>query len=275
MHRSLIVFVITALLISSCGCSALSRSQHVPPAGTNSGASGELTVFAASSLQDALNEVKQKFEQKYPSVVVRYNYGGSPQLRIQLENGAAADLFASANMVEMEKAQAQKLVQGSPAVFTKNKLVVVLPRQNPGKINSLNDLATPGVKLVTTTPDVPVGAYTRSVLKKMSSDPQYSPGFSERVLANVVSEETNVRQVLAKVLLGEADAGVVYQSDITAKNSAELLTLEIPDRFNEIAVYPIAVTAAARNKAAADLYIEYLLGSDGQQILRSHSFAGK
>jgi molybdate transport system substrate-binding protein len=133
-------------------------------------------------------------------------------------------------------------------------------------------MANPGVKVVIANPDVPVGNYTRQLLTKASQDPEFGADYESDVLGNVVSEEANVRQVAAKVQLGEADAGVVYSSDVTAELAEDVTMIDIPDEFNQIAAYPIALTAEAANPEAAQAFIDFVLSDEGQEILVAHGF---
>jgi molybdate transport system substrate-binding protein len=241
-------------------------------AATTASASGEIIVFAAASLTDPFNEIKGEMEKANPGLKITFNFGGSNTLRAQLEQGAKADVFASANQTEMDKAFEAKLVDNKGETFVKNRLVVVLPRTNPGKIEKLLDLARPGLKFVTAQKDVPVGTYTIQALEKMSKDPAYGSEFQTKVEANIVSREANVKQVVSKVQLGEADAGIVYLSDISAKIAPEVLTLDIPDQFNTLATYPIALLKAAPNVAAAKIFLDFVLSAKGQEILKKNNF---
>jgi molybdate transport system substrate-binding protein len=201
--------------------------------------------------------------------VVAFNFGGSQNLRTQLEQGAVADVFAPASRKEMDAALAAGLVaSGAAQVFLTNQLVVILPKDNPAGIETLGDLARPGLKLTLAAEDVPVGGYSREALEKLET--QYGAEFKDRVLANVVSHEDNVKQIVAKVRLGEADAGIVYGSDAVA--APELKTLAIPDEFNVTADYPLAVLAQAPHPDLARAFVDYVLSSDGQAILKKWGF---
>jgi len=235
-------------------------------------ANGELVVFAAASLTDPFNEIKADLEKANPNLKLIYNFGGSNTLRAQLEQGAKADVFASANQTEMDNVLKGNLVADKGATFVRNRLVVILPKNNPGKVQNLPDLAKAGLKFVTAQKDVPVGGYTLQALDKMSKDPAFGNDFAGKVQANFVSQESNVKQVVSKVQLGEADAGIVYSSDVSAKISPDLLTLEIPDQFNTLATYPIAALKDASNAAAAKVFIAYVLGEKGQAILKKNNF---
>ncbi|NDF37408.1 MAG: molybdate ABC transporter substrate-binding protein, partial [Proteobacteria bacterium] len=143
---------------------------------------------------------------------------------------------------------------------------------NPGKVTTLADLAKPGVKFVTTPPDVPIGAYARASLKKLASDPSNGNGYEAKVLANIVSEEANVRQVVVKVQLGEADAGICYATDVTAVPAGEVTTIDIPDSANVVAEYTIAILKSAKAPAAARRLISFINSPSGQSILVAAKF---
>jgi molybdate transport system substrate-binding protein len=229
-------------------------------------------VFAAASLTDSFNEIAKAFEAKYPGVEVTFSFGGSPTLRTQLEQGARADVFASADQNQMNLALQNGAVASAGQVFVRNSLVVITPKDNPGKISALSDLKKSGLKLVLAAPEVPVGAYARQALTSMDKDAAYGAGFSEAVLKNVVSLESNVKQVVAKVELGEADAGIVYGTDVTPSVAPKLATIAIPTQFNVIAEYPIALTKSPGNAAAAQAFIDFVLSSAGQTVLKKYNF---
>ena len=172
----------------------------------------------------------------------------------------------------MAGAEKDGTITGQPQIFARNVLVVVVPAKNPAGIQTLQDLAKPNLKLVLTNKEVPVGNYARQALEKMSQDPAFGPDFSKRVLANLVSEETNVRQVAAKVQLGEADAGIVYSTDVTPALRDAVRVIQIPPELNVIAKYPIAVVKGAQNEAGARAFIAYVLSPAGQTILVRHGF---
>jgi molybdate transport system substrate-binding protein len=170
----------------------------------------------------------------------------------------------------MEALIADSLIaQDAPQQFLSNQLVVILPANNPAGLEKLEDLAKPGIKLVLAAEEVPVGKYARQVLDSMNT--QFGSGFKDKVLANVVSNEDNVRQVVAKVQLGEADAGIVYTSDAVA--ALALKTIEIPAALNVIAKYPIAPLVKSENAGLANAFIAYVLSGDGQAVLQKWGFA--
>jgi len=231
-----------------------------------------LTVFAASSLTDAFKEIKTAFEQANPGVTVTFSFGGSNTLATQLSQGAPADIFASANNTQMSVAITAKRIAGKPRTFAKNRLVLIVPVDNPAKIATLKDLANPGIKLVLAAKGVPVRDYTNTMLSKLVNNPAYGADYQTAFLKNVVSEETDVRQVSAKVSLGEADAGFVYRSDVTPDISSKVTIIQIPDSVNTLATYPIAVTNDSANPDIAQEFISYVLSDAGQATLVKWDF---
>ena len=227
-----------------------------------------LHVFAAASLMDAFQDLGHRLEARQPDLRVRFNFAGSQQLAIQLEQGAPADVFASADERWMSYVAARGLLQDSSRIFARNPLVVIIPRANPARIQRLQDLAKPGVKLVLGADAVPVGRYTRSALQALAHDPAFVDDFATRVLRNVVSEEENVKSVVGKVQLGEADAGFVYRSDVTPSVSRFLDVLTLPEGAQIVASYPIAAVGASADSASARAFIELVLSNEGQQVLR-------
>jgi len=227
-------------------------------------------VFAAASLTEAFREVAALYEQQHAGDTVELNFAGSQVLRTQIEQGAAADVFASSDLVHADALVAAGLL-GPHRVFARNRLVVVVPAVSP-KVSRLQDVARPGVKVLVAGPTVPVGRYTAQVLAKLGSAGLYGDDFQGRVQANVVSQETNVRAVLAKVALGEADAGVVYVTD-AATAVQKVRTIDIPERYNIVAEYPIGRVTKSDAAAQAKAFVDLVLGPDGQAILRKYGFA--
>jgi molybdate transport system substrate-binding protein len=257
MRRFLAGFLLLVVLVAGCAPAAAPKPKT-------------LQVFAAASLTDAFTELGKAFEAVTPNVSVTFNFAGSQALRTQIEEGAPVDVFASANKTEMDK-----LIEGSfiakeaVETFLNNKLVLIVPANNPAALNQLEDLARPGIKLVLAAEEVPVGKYARKALDAMGV--QFGTAFKDNVLANVVSNEDNVRQVVAKVQLGEADAGIVYTSDAIA--APDLKTIEIPAELNVIAEYPIAALTESSNPELANAFIAFVLSEQGQTILQKWGFA--
>jgi molybdate transport system substrate-binding protein len=231
-----------------------------------------LTVFAAASLTGAFTELGKNFDAAHPGVTSTFNFAGSQILRSQLEQGAVADVFASANTKEMNTLiiTDSLILKDTDQIFATNQLLVILPANNPANIQTLQDLAQSGVKIVLADASVPAGNYARQILSKMGKNPIFGANFGTLVLANVVSKETDVKQVVAKVQLGEADAGIVYISDSVA--APELKTIDIPSNFNVIARYPIATLSIAPQAELASEFIDYVLSAEGQSILQKWGF---
>jgi molybdate transport system substrate-binding protein len=238
---------------------------------TDGGRSAErtFTVFAAASLRDVFTTLGTTFERAHPGVTVRFNFAGSQDLRTQLEHGAPADVFASADTRQMALARSAGLVE-PPLPFATNAPVIVVPGDAPGKVRTLEDLTT-AKRLVVGAPEVPIGAYTAQILQRAAA--RFGAEFPARVEARVVSRELNVRQVLTKVMLGEADAGIVYRTD--ARSAGERVrVVEIPPELNVIAEYPIAPVTRSRQQELARQWIALVTGPEGQAVLGRAGFGG-
>lgn len=267
MKRTLSLFLLLALM----GCaSAVAPTEASTQDHPTAAQAKTLNVFAAASLTDAFTEIGKNFETANPGVTVTFNFSGSQALQTQIEQGAPVDVFASASKTNMDALVTGNFIAtDAPKTFLNNKLVVILPADNKAGLATLEDLAKPGIKLVLAAEAVPVGKYALQVLDLM--DKKFGNGYKSKVLANVVSNEDNVRQVVSKVQLGEADAGIVYTSDAVA--APELKTIEIPADLNVIAKYPIAPLAKSENADLAKAFIDYVLSADGQAILAKWGFA--
>jgi molybdate transport system substrate-binding protein len=211
-----------------------------------------VTVYAASSLTEAFQELDPD---------ARFNLAGSDELAAQIEEGAPADVYAAASPKYPDRLFDQGLIE-KPQIFATNRLVLIIPRSNPAGIASVSDLARKGVKLVVGAEGVPVGDYTRTVLGNMKET---------RVLASVVSNEDDVKGVVAKVSQGEADAGFVYATDVTPV-AEDVQAIELPEDAQARVEYPIAVVRDARQPDAARAFVELVLGERGRQALRAAGF---
>jgi molybdate transport system substrate-binding protein len=272
LKRFLPWMLLPAIFLTGCSPASTPTPATVPAAETPVKApiaSRTLTVFAAASLTDAFTEIGANFDAANPGVTTTFNFAGSQALRTQIEEGAPADVFASANKTQIDAVIAASLItEGTQQNFLTNKLVVILPTDNPAGLEKLEDLANPGIKLVLAAEEVPVGNFARQSLDLMNNS--FEADFKDNVFANVVSNEDNVRQVLTKVQLGEADAGIVYTSDAVA--APELQTIEIPSELNVIAKYPIAPLVESKNAELAQAFIAYILSDEGQAILQKWGF---
>jgi molybdate transport system substrate-binding protein len=229
--------------------------------------SKELVVFAAASLREVFQKLADSFEKSHPGVKVHLNFAGSQELRVQIEHGAKADVFASADTKHMQALREQKLAM-EPARFARNEPVVIVPTANPAKLARFVDLPK-AERIVVGVPEVPIGAYTETILS--NSEQPYGAKFRRAVVEHIRSRELNVRQVLTKVSLGEADAGIVYKTDaLSAKG--KVTAIEIPDTVNVIADYPIALLASAPQPTLAKEWLGTVLGPEGQQALKAAGF---
>jgi molybdate transport system substrate-binding protein len=233
---------------------------------------GEVTVFAASSLTDSFGQIKTTLEAANPGLTITYNFAGSQALVTQLTQGASADVFASASNSQMKAAVDGGVIDGTPVTFTQNRLAIIVPNDNPAGVTGFADLGKDGLKLVLAQAEVPVGMYARQSICKAASDTAtYGNSFVDSVTANIVSEEDNVKAVASKVALGEADAGIVYTTDVTADVADSVQVIAIPADVNVVAKYPIAPVTGG-NADLADAFISYLTGPEGQAILQSYGF---
>jgi molybdate transport system substrate-binding protein len=273
------LLVAVLALLGACGAPTAQLPTAAPapsgapaPGEASAALAGEIVVFAAASLTDAFNEIGDAFMEANPGTTVSFNYGGSNALAEQIGQGAPADVFASANARQLGVVvDAGGIERGAEQTFVTNRLVVVYPADNPAGIEGLADLTNAGVKLVFAAPEVPVGGYSLEFLGKASAAPEFGETFSETVSANVVSYEENVRAVLTKVELGEADAGIVYSSDAASSGDAVGI-LDIPDQLNVIASYPIAPLVDSQNPELAQAFVDYVLAPEGQEILAAYGF---
>ncbi|HWV24755.1 MAG TPA: molybdate ABC transporter substrate-binding protein [Thermomicrobiales bacterium] len=237
---------------------------------------GSLTIFAAASLTDAFGEMKTRLEADHPSLEISIEAAGSQTLVTQLQQGAQADVLATANLKWMDTAVESDLVAGEPVVFTGNRLVIVAPENNPAGITSIDDLAGDGVSLILAGPDVPAGSYAQQAFCTYASSDAAPEGFIDSINANLVSEEVDVRSVLAKIQLGEADAGVVYASDAAAAtlSGTPLTVIEFPTTVPTSADYPIAALSGG-NVDLANAFIAYVMSDEGQAILADYGFTAE
>lgn len=241
--------LLASLLVVGTGCGG-----NDPGGRTDS-----VTVFAAASLTEAFTQIAVEYEELH-GVAVRLSFGPSDGLATQIQEGAPADVFASASPTWMD-AVAEDPGVTDRADFARNVLVVIVPASDPAGIATVDDLGEQGIKLVLAAEGVPVGDYAREMLA--------NAGIGDEALANVVSNEDDVKGVVQKVALGEADAGIVYRTDVTASVAEDLVAIDVPDDVNVVAVYPIAALAGASEHARG--FVEYVLGP-GQDTLRAAGF---
>ena len=221
--------------------------------------SGDVTVFAAASLTAAFTEIGDAFMVEYPDAGVTFSFAASSELVTQIVEGAPVDVFASADVSNMTKLTDAGNTSGEPVVFATNRAAIIVGPGNPEGITGVADLANENLIVVQCAPEVPCGRYAATIFENAG------------VTVTPKSLEENVKAVVTKVTLGEADAGIVYATDVTAAGDAAA-GVEIPADINVDADYPIAATAEAPNPDGAQAFIDFVLGEQGQMILASHGF---
>jgi molybdate transport system substrate-binding protein len=276
MRRAALVIAFGVLCGFGAACAVTPTPAVTPvaapqPTAQPDAVTGDVVVFAASSLTDAFKEIATEFQRLHPTARVVLSFGGSSQLATQLVNGARADVFASADQDQMTAVQRGNALVGGPQAFIQNRLMVIAPRDNPAHIAALSDLARTGVKVIGAQVSVPIGAYTSTLLRSASADPAYGADFQRRVEQNVVSREDTVRQIVAKIQLGEADAAVVYTTDITPTIADQLVRIALPAELQVIATYPIAVTNG-HNRAGGEALVAFVQSPPAQAILLRWGF---
>ena len=244
------LLAVALLFVAACG-----NSFNEGPPRPN----GSIMVFAAASLTDAFKALGTDFEKDNSGVTVKFNFAGTPTLVTQIEQGAQADVFASADTTNMERLTTDGFTNGEAHVFARNKLEIVVAPGNPKHIASLADLARPGVIYISAGPTVPAGKYAAQALEKAG------------VKLTPKSLETDVKSVMSKVELGEADAGIVYTTDVKAAGD-KVSGVEIPDRYNVLATYPVVVVKGTSNSAMAQAFLQYVISSVGQAVLATYGF---
>lgn len=253
------VLAVAGVALTGCGSSAGGSPARPAGSASTSEVSGTVTVFAAASLTRTFTALGAGFEKTHPGVMVRFSFAGSSDLVSQLTAGAPADVFASADEATMTTAVEAKAVDGSPADFATNVLAIAVPPGNPAHVKSFADLASPSVKTVLCAPQVPCGAATAKV--------EASAG----VTLHPVSQESSVADVLGKVSSGEADAGIVYRTDVKGAGSA-VESVPFPEAATTVNVYPIATVAHAPNRAGAAAFVAYVTGPAGKKALAAAGF---
>ncbi len=257
--RSFLAAIAAAMtLLAACGGSTPTASTTTGPG--SSPTTGEVTVFAAASLTEAFTQIGEDFEAANPGTTVTFNFASSSSLVTQIDQGAPADVFASADEANMEKLTDAGANGEAPVVFATNELAIIVAKGNPAKIASVQDLTDPDLVVVTAAPQVPVGAYAAQVFDRAG------------ITVTPKSLETDVKAVVTKVTSGEADAGIVYRTDVEAAGD-EAEGVAIPAELNVVARYPIVVTEAAPNPTAAKRFVAWVTGPEGQARLAAAGFA--
>jgi molybdate transport system substrate-binding protein len=248
MKRALVASAALAVVIAT-----------VQPASAQQKPSGEITVFAAASLTESFGAIAKQFEKRYPDVDVKFNYDASSNLATQVNQGGPADVFASADADNLQKTIAAGTVTPPPVVFAENRLEIAVEKGNPKKIKSLADLQKPGLVVVLCADQVPCGKYAAESLGKAGVS--FTPA----------SKEENAKATLSKVSIGEADASIVYVTDVRAAKGTTS-GVKIPDKVNVIATYPMGIVKETQNATAAKAWVRFVTSKDGEKTLRKFGF---
>jgi molybdate transport system substrate-binding protein len=254
MKRAATLAAAVVLVASAAACGSDDSSK------SGSSQTKTLTVYAAASLTTTFTQLGKKFEASHGGVKVKFSFGGSSDLVAQIQQGAPADVFASADTANMDKATSDDLVEGEPVDFATNTLEIAVPPDNPARVASFQDLAEPATKVVVCAPEVPCGAAAQKVEA------------SAKVTIKPVSEEQSVTDVLNKVQTGEADAGLVYVTDVKAAGD-KVTGITFPESSTAVNTYPIGALADSKNAKLAREFLDLVTGPDGQQILADAGFA--
>jgi molybdate transport system substrate-binding protein len=258
-RRTAAAVVTAALLVPLAACGGNDKKDTGSGASpsTDSGAkSANLTVLAAASLTDVFKTAGAAYEKAHPGTKVKFSFAGSQELAAQVTAGSPADALVTADTKTMD---GLKTDTGAPTVIAKNRLVIATGKGNPEKVGSLKDLANTKLKVVLAAPEVPVGRYSKKILD------------AQKITVKPVSQEPNVRAVLSKVQLGEADAGLVYKTDATSA-AGKVEAVDIPDAQNAVAEYPAATLKTSKNADAAAEFVKWLSTPEAQKILQDAGF---
>jgi molybdate transport system substrate-binding protein len=278
----LLVAALAGALLVGCGpapttpgptrsSSATAPSTLAPAEATPGGQSIELTVYAAASLREAVEALTAAYAEVAPGISVTVSTGASSALRAQIEQGAPADVFLSADTTHPAALLATGLSAGEPKVIAGNRLAIIVPTPNPAALASPADLARPGIKIVAAGDEVPITRYAGALVENLAKLEGYPPGFAAGYAANVVSREDDVKAVVAKIELGEGDAAIAYRTDALA--STAVTSIEIPPAADVTASYAGVLVGASRHLDEARGFLDWLNGAEAQAILASFGFS--
>jgi len=275
MRRSLdpvrMVVATTLVALVGAACSSGSGASHsVAASGGPSTTPVELTVYAASSLTGAFTALATGYANAYPGSKITLAFGASSTMRTQIEQGAPADVFASADTANPQKLADEGQAAGSPRVFAANRLTIIVPASGLSAVTTPADLARSGVKVVAAGDSVPISTYATQLVAKLAGQPGYPADFAARVAANVVSREDNVKAVVAKIELGEGDAAIVYSTD--ARTSTRVRTVDVPPAADVAVSYAAVVVKASQHAAEAQAFLDWLTGADARAIMATFGF---
>ncbi len=272
-YPALLAAVLAALVASACGAggngsAGTSASQSV--GGITAGSTTVLTIFGAASLRDVLDAVASAYGSSHPWISIATSTDSSAALETQIEQGAPADVFLSADTANPQKLFSAGLAAGQPVTFAANSLAIVVPASNPAAIVTPADLAHSGVKIVAAEDSVPISAYASRLIANLAKLPGYPADFAAAYTRNVVSREANVAAVASKVALGEADAGIVYATD--ARATKRVATIPVPAQANVSALYAGVAVKTSHHLTDAQAFLSWLAGPNGQAVLQQFGF---
>lgn len=277
--KSRLAVPVAALLLVLAACSGTGASPSATGAPTAAPASAtpapsaakvELTVYGAASLKGALDKAKAAYETANPNTTLIISTDSSATLETQVEQGAPADVFLSADATNPKKLIDKGLADGAAVTFAHNKLTVIVPTANPAGIKTPADLAKAGIKVIAAGDTVPITKYATQLVGNLAKEMNYPADFVAAYTGNIASKEDNVKGIVAKIELGEGDAGIVYVTD--AKASTKITTIDVPDAANVPATYDGVVVKASKNATAAKAFLDWFAGPDGQAILSALGF---
>jgi len=269
----LVASVALVLVACSTGGATSSSAAHATPLATgevSASANLELTVFGAASLKGVLDKAKAAYETAYPGTTIAISTDSSSALEMQIEQGAPADVFLSADTMNPKKLVDGGFADDTAVTFADNKLAIIVPKANPARIKAPADLAKAGVKVIAAGDEVPITKYATQLVDNLVRHADCPVDFVAKYTANIVSKEDTVKAVVAKIELGEGDAGIVYGTD--AKASTAVTPIDVPDTANVPATYAGVVVKASKNAAAAKTFLDWFAGPGGQAILSEFGF---
>ncbi len=273
------VIAILTVVLAACSGAGTSPSATIaasvaPPTAASvapsTAAGRDLTIYGAASLKGVLVKAKAAYEAANPGTTLTISTGSSSALETQIEQGAPADVFLSADTTNPKKLVEKGLADGDPITFAGNKLTIIVPTANQAGITSPKDLAKSGIKVIGAGDEVPITKYAKQLVDNLAKESEYPADFAAAYAANVVSKEEDVKSVVAKIELGEGDAGIVYVTD--AKASDKVTPIDVPDAANVPATYEGVVVKTPKDAAAAKAFLDWLAGPDGQSILSELGF---
>ena len=271
---SVLLFVLAACTNGGASPTASTALSTTPSTATSaaapSAAPAALTIYGAASLKGVLDKVKTAYETANPGSTLTISTDSSATLETQIEQGAPADVFLSADTTNPKKLVDKGLAAGAAVTFAGNKLTLIVPTANPAGIKTAADLAKTGVKVIAAGDAVPITKYATQLVTNLAKVADYPADFAAKYSANIASKEDNVKAIVAKIELGEGDAGIVYVTD--AKASAKVTTIDVPDTANVPATYAGVVVKASKDAAAAQAFLTWFVDPDGQAILSTFGF---